>query len=777
MPGIIIQSKWSDTHGVRYNMDIYDTEFDGSVAPEPFDIVYGSIVVADEGNDSDPFKRVVPKSLTWTMLLMSSNYSAGTTTAVRSFYDDLSNSYEGRFYCRVNKVEADDYSDIIFMGKILPDVGDLTLTMHEELKLTAICGLKDLFNKEYKGEIIDGRYNDQPISFIEHFTKILSLNDVVLFFNNYYGAANPVFSTSQHWTNNMHNDTRDIFQFALRRHNYYEQISPTFRRFKNAGEVLTDLLAGFNARIYQANGVYQIEQLSFQDNDSVTRRSYRLDGFPLTGATALPIKRRWLMLNPNPIQLLTYPVVKRLPPFKAVRLKQNKGYYDVWNGLSIKWPGDAGPKNLGPQLAEGQQMAVELRLDIVPTIPGNRYLMNSIRITFEVKLGDNWLSPLDNDLEPVTEIIRTPSQAIDNIVQPVQFSWSPTAVQFELFIPWVFIPTDVRELRKLRFWWITDEVPDNGDLVWTIVDVTGNLRDDKANINSSIASIEILPESRIHMSEQGLDAFSIVPDQVTLVEVNDIRNTLVYDTDLSYYDYGGPIIRPDGTSGVSMDIIYYDVEDLSLPYNIKFIPLHWWKDPDMDVELPIQQLFMRSLLTMRSVPNKVVNVTMIHTTGQVLHSDDIFAWQPDIHLPVKYSHNMSTGEYTFALWKLTKDYRPVILEEDIAISEPFIPPGTILDTERAPDGGGITHFEEFFDVENPYVGPDYPLNLLDTEDEDLIRKNFTLIINGVKQRYVLQTVSKLSPDNGEWMIDTGDWTILFFKGRNPVKWIEFIAYM
>ena len=768
MPGIILQSKWSDTHGVRYKLDIFDDEVEVDTLT-PFDIVFGSIIVADEGSDNDPFKRVIPKSCTWTMLLESSNYNSTQTTAVRSFYNELSDSYEGRFFARVRKVGGNN--DIIFQGKVLPDVGDLTLTMHEEFKVTSICGLKDLFNIEYKSEIIAGQYNDQPLPFTEHFSRILKLNIVVPFFNNSTAA---IFSTSQHWTNNRHDEDDDIFRYSHRRNSYYEQISPTFRRFKTAGEVLTDLLTGFNARIYQAKGIFQIEQLSYQDNHPVKRRGYDIDGVELIGeggAPYLPNKKAWYLKNNNPIEILQYPVVKRLPPFKAIRLKQNKGYYNVWNGLSLKWPLDAGPKSLGQQLSEGQQMAAELRFDIKPTIPTEA--VGNILIKFKVKFGDFWLQPYDEELLGTNSIVSIVDQSRDSIMKPVRFSWSP--VEVEILLQIVCPPTFLRpnESRKFKFWWVSDEVPENGELSWEITHAQAfrRLFENEGNV---IESVEILPESKIFISEQGLDAFSVVPEQVILTEINDIRNTVVYDESLSYYDYGGTIIRPDGTTGLTNEIIHYRKTPFPPPFENIFPTLQWWKDPDMDDELPIQQLMMRSILTMRSKPNKVVNLTMIHILGDILQCDDIYVWQPDVYLPIKSAHNLSTGEYTFSLWMLNKDYSPWTTETDITIPEQDVFIKDTSDPVRFGDTpSGIVHFEEFFNVNDDFVVPDYSLNYLDWENEDFMRRNFFVVINGVKQRYVANVV----PVNGQWTIDPADeFKLKFFKGRNPVAWIEFTTY-
>jgi hypothetical protein len=757
-----LQSTWSDTHKCRYILNIYDTEGGGDGVD--FDITFGSVIISDEGDDNDPFKRVVPKICTWTMLLNSANYDASTASAVRSFYDELSNSYEGRFFCEVKR--NDDSNDVIFRGKILPDVGDLTLAMHEEFKVTAICGLKDLFNIEYKGKIEEGRYNDDPISFIEHFSNILKYNQVAEYFD---GQGGPIFSTSQHWTCNFHDGSEDIWAFVHRRHTYYEQLSSTFRRYMFAGDVLTDLLTGFNARIYQSKGVFQIEQISYQDNGTIVRRGYDLSGNEVGN---MPVKTKWTPKANNSIKVLTYPVIKRLPPLKAVRLKQNKGYYNVWGGNTLKWPWP-NTLNLGPILSEGLQLAAEFRFDVKPvnTAP-LRWNWAKIIFMMTIKIGNNYLRPVDENYLPISIFYRTVPQdtSMDNVVFPQLFQWSSTPFTFTLDITWSSIVSNlsIEVFKNLKFWFITDETPENGDLSISIDFVSPlSFVMDPSGVRSSISELSIMPESRIFMSEQGLDSFSLVPDNVTLVEINDVRNTVIYDASLSYYDYGGDILRPDGTTAVSRDILYAG-------------PSQWWitgdwTDPDMSVTMPIQQLFMRSILSMRSLPNKVVNITMIHTKGQLLSADDIYLWDNDVYLPIRSASNLSTGEHTFSLWRLTKDFVDVDVEIDISMTHPSMLPGEPSIYSR-PLGGGVAHFQEWLDVNNPFVTPDYDLYWLNYDDEDEIRKMHHLVINGVKQRYINQTDAKPAPDNGEWMIDRNSYDILFFKGRNPVKWIEFTVY-
>jgi hypothetical protein len=223
------------------------------------------------------------------------------------------------------------------------------------------------------------------------------------------------------------------------------------------------------------------------------------------------------------------------------------------------------------------------------------------------------------------------------------------------------------------------------------------------------------------------------------------------------------------------EIIHYRKTPFPPPFENIFPTLQWWKDPDMDDELPIQQLMMRSILTMRSKPNKVVNLTMIHILGDILQCDDIYVWQPDVYLPIKSAHNLSTGEYTFSLWMLNKDYSPWTTETDITIPEQDVFIKDTSDPVRAGGGSGvgIVHFEEFFNVNDDFVVPEYSLNYLDWENEDFMRRNFFLVINGVKQRYVANVV----PVNGQWTIDPADeFKLKFFKGRNPVAWIEFTTY-
>lgn len=222
--------------------------------------------IKQEGAPDDPYKRIVPSSLSFTVLYGSPEYTTTQENAVQDFYNALTNSYEGRFYVTVTKAA----SSFAFMGKILPDVGDYLLDRYGDFVVTAIDGITDLQDIEYRPDTYTDLTAEDAIktaTFADHFRNILEKIDTVDFFKNVLNDANinyPLYSTANNWTE-VNSVAGDIWQQVKVRNYWYEQISPTYRKYKSCWDALTDLLTGFNARVVY-DGMYHFEQLGYMDN-------------------------------------------------------------------------------------------------------------------------------------------------------------------------------------------------------------------------------------------------------------------------------------------------------------------------------------------------------------------------------------------------------------------------------------------------------------------------------------------------------------------------------
>ena len=224
MPAIILKSEFYDDYGLPWTINIWDKEADtfvGEIAYTP----KGSIILTDEGDDNDPFKRIIPKKLAWTILMHAHDYTTEQREAIFSFYSGLTTSPEGRYY-----VELIQDTKRIFRGKVLADVGDLTLDYHRALALTATDGMLQLKDVAYRPTDYDDKVPEtliKKLTFVEHLTEILHRNDVIDFFYNqglFLGEI-PMFTTSANWKYQYYSvfGTHDIFTRVSMANTYFKQ--------------------------------------------------------------------------------------------------------------------------------------------------------------------------------------------------------------------------------------------------------------------------------------------------------------------------------------------------------------------------------------------------------------------------------------------------------------------------------------------------------------------------------------------------------------------------
>ncbi|MBK8884596.1 MAG: hypothetical protein IPN67_20265 [Bacteroidales bacterium] len=99
MAGLALQSQFYDDFGVPYQILIYDKDLSSGFGAQLAHTVKGSIVLSDEGDDNNPFKRIIPKKLTWTILMYSPDYTELQREACLDFYTGITTSTRGQVLC------------------------------------------------------------------------------------------------------------------------------------------------------------------------------------------------------------------------------------------------------------------------------------------------------------------------------------------------------------------------------------------------------------------------------------------------------------------------------------------------------------------------------------------------------------------------------------------------------------------------------------------------------------------------------------------------------
>lgn len=649
MAAAILHTSFYGDDRLEYQITIYDRDLSIGFGTVDFYTDKGSNVITDDGDDNDTFKRIITKKYSSIILLSADDYTPTQKTALVNFFNNLCNSPEGRFYIQINQG-----SSIIFRGKILADIGDLTLNYHKELSITATDGISQLKGIDYKPTQGD----NQLLSISQHISRILMKNDVANFFwSAAFNQDDALFSTATFWICTEYSGDDDILSVTHMYNHYYEPKSvgkQQYKKYWNCYDVLEDILTGFNARILFADGMWHIEQLGYLDNLNVERTAYHTDGNiynePLNPIPGNKITHN-ITSNDN-INVLADIVLKRIAPFKAVSLKQNKAYYNIIAGHNIFFhrtdPDERGPHNLGYQIINGNSLVGDLIFECEHNLPYPD-VYGYVGFEIQIKLGSFYLMNPNNDY-----IITNTLYPAANYWQLFSLYWTNTPSTIK-----IYVGRDVfAKISSKSFQFDTDVIPEEGELIFTLVrfwKLDGLVGNEDMVDTPKLIKWNISQKSRLFLSTNNLDAFEKVPDDTIIYEIGDSRNTIVYETSLRFFDdefkESALIIRiPSG----NLYVLYYTTS---------------WTDPDMGETLPIQKLVLKQMLGMRSYPQRLVRQTLIRRDSTMMHFDDRYAISGQIYIPIRQVHNLDNGTYQLSLWSIYKDFDGINVEEFSDVEE------------------------------------------------------------------------------------------------------------
>jgi hypothetical protein len=731
-----------------------------------------------EGDTNDPFKPIIPCNCQFTIFLRHPNYTEDEQTEVNNFFNDLVTSHEGRFYVKCQYGSELVEIETEFLGKIISDIGELTLDNWQTVEITAIDGLSGLKDVEYRptgySDLVT-EFAIQARSFKDHFTDILQRNDVVDYFQEEISAFNTVmFTTSFFWTESK-SVAGDIMKQVHVRNIYFEQVSPTYRKYLNCYEVLEDLLRGFVGRVIYSKGKYHFEQLPYQDNLTLVRYGYKYNGDPMAGVTYGNKETNNYTTDDN-FRALPYPVKKWLPPFKYVEIESGGTFTNYINGLTMMATkiGYDGNDTFEFEyiICTGRKLISQwfFKYTDLPTIPVpnvNAYVI--IRFKFKVKIGDYYLQTPDNvpmELVPNFDkyFVNINTQAIPELLwvasdRTVNFwighyLWgSPSEVQFQFQNINLFY-------SNTALVWETLEIQEDGEMTiemveFTVEDGTGTILGSAPFMKATMRN-----SSRVIIGDSYQDLYE-VPKGIKRYEVGDVNNTVTYNTKLKYYDSGNLRFEQLFIKNTT----YITTHELSIE----------WTDPDASITEPIVNLMMKTILAMRQKPAETIKAEFIFLEKDILRMDDRIAIDDELYIPLDMELYGGTGVYKMTLLKIFKDFDGINVidtgEPEISLPYPF--PDGGLDGSRVTNNtpAGVQYFEEWENISNNYVTVDNLETLVYGLSDEEIKTKIFFYINGVKQRYLDDTLVSQT-----FKFDTDNNRIYFFKGSGAVRHIEFFKY-
>lgn len=732
-----------------------------------------------EGDVNDPFKVIIPCNCQFTIFLSHPNYTEAEQDEVNLFFNDLITSHEGRFYVRCQYGEELGEIEQEFYGKILPDIGELTLDYWQTVEITAIDGITGLRDVEYRPTGYSDTDPEDAVlvtTFKDHFVDIITRNDVVQFFQDTTAAFNTSMVTTSFFWEESQQDTGDLCTQLKVRNIWFEKVGATYRKYKSCYEVLQDLLRGFVARCIYAQGKYHIEQLPYQDNLTLVRYGYKYNGDPMAGVTYGNKTTKNYTTDDN-IQSSQSPVKKWLAPFKAVELENSKSFTNYMNGMDISatktgW-GGSGNLNYGNVIAQGNKLVTQWNIEIFnatgySSLPYLSVRDIEYRLTFKIRIG-SYYARIQNS-QQFLSVSPNGQYHVSSGGQIPVLEWSTDDSTIELRWNRTFVTQNLTDFQNQNTAW--RELIKNADLVLETLEIQadGELQFELIQFlsyslgteiaGSPPASLQFRRTSRMIIASGYSDLYE-QPKGVKKYEVGDVRNTLIYKTELKYFDsnkdhFEQLFINNTLTSDVNT-------------------PTVEWTDPDASQTYPIQDLMMKTLLAMRQYPAETFKMDFFFLEKDIFRMDMRMAINGSLYIPLDLEIYRGTGIYKATFYKVYLDFTGVNIVDidDPEPEQPYPVPDGGLDYmyPGAPGGGGLQYWEEWENVSTNYVEVDTLLTLVYGMTEDDIKKKVFVFINGVRQRYLDDTLV-----NRTYKFDTGTNRIYFFKGSGNVSHIEFFRY-
>lgn len=779
---IVLKSIFTNNSGKTLTISIYDRDATESTDIE-FDCDPDFLKYRWEGAANDPYKRIIPAAVEFVVLTGCSDYTEEQNDAIAAFYDGVSNSYEGRYYISVSG------GGFSFRGKILPDVGDFLLEEIGDFVITAIDGITDLKDIEYRPEDYSDLVAADAIktdTFATHTRNILNKIDTVQYFMELLHAnsiAFPLYSTSNNWTE-TNSIAGDIWRQVKVRNYWYEQKSETYRKYQSCWDVLTDMLTGFNARMIYDNGVYHIEQLGYMDNnpvDIVTRQYLILpNGDEVLGSALTKVQHNF-DANDN-LQASRGITQTRLAGLKAVVLEQSKAFFNYINGM-VLGSTNAGPHYFGWIISTGDKLVSQLFLHITGTPWTDITYQSTMTIVHtlnvEISVGDYWLVASDPSYANVLNLNIDGQYFVAQGGTIPELSWSLIPNTITINISKTFVNQGLSNYNS----WIdaikttslviqSAEIPAEGILR---IKINSFVSKRNGTVISSFPTVGVSfgAKSRIILGNGYNDLYE-QPTQIKRYEVGDVRNSQVYTVKCGYYD--------SNETKVMQGQLFMTI--VGNP-NYAEYPTSLWTDPDDETPLPIQDLMLRQMLAMRAKPTNTIKISLYYRNNTMINMRDQIVFKGEVYIPINMEMIANgPGGYTTwntTMWKVTKDYDGINV---VPIPEPEIEPTGYPVPDGSLDlynvGGvqtGLEYWEEWYNVTTPYVssldGEDYTLVNISDDYTTYIKKKWHLYINGVKWLYTPGTGTLL---NRQWRFDQDNNRIVFFKASGPVGHIEVLKY-
>lgn len=271
-----LTSSFYDIRGTNLRVDIYDTDFVGSATS--FDTKSLSIDYDSAGND-DLSSPIIGSRAAVSIVVPTTN------TTLNAFVEDFATSDTERFFLEIYNI-AD--SVVVWRGIFLSDFsGEEDTAPSYIFTMSAMCGMGILKKVPYH----TGGVDPDIYTGIERLTKhIVTALGKLPHISTMWGSSDVFLKTAvDWWAVSMAATATDdaLFQGGVDHSAFYDYKTEgnVDKDVLSCYDVIWHILKTFESRIFQIDGVWWVEQISYRTSSSIYTRHYNKAGGYLSNAT------------------------------------------------------------------------------------------------------------------------------------------------------------------------------------------------------------------------------------------------------------------------------------------------------------------------------------------------------------------------------------------------------------------------------------------------------------------------------------------------------------
>jgi hypothetical protein len=712
-------------NGIDYEVNIYDDDFSGSVTKLN---ISPDVLFETHGNDRDYTEIIYTATASINVFVKSS--------VERTFLSDILESSEGRFYLELRHKDAFDLWIRVFFGRILSNGLQIQDVSQPFIRLEAIDGLTLLKTIDYTHPV-----EDTACNLIDIFMECLLKIDVI---DKYFDDEDAVI----YFSNKLKISTLFIAEKVYHFDYFFRLENDLPVRF-SCFQVIEEILKKYNLLLSYNNGFYYIigKENFLSTNTAISkiyRKNYDVDVIEISYP---PID----LLDDDGTRALNTGMYHFEPGVKRVFVETDKEFTNRNLAYGKVWKSDNPSYQVCGFMNKNAQYQTFVKLSVDSYIvPWQNPEVKFIKVAFYFKSvefgGTDTIYPCF-DFEPNTYgshyILYTPQLPVNELTTDTD----ETAMIFYLFylgkmeysFNFVFNAETIDQKMSFRveYLGIYDYDPNNPGIPYQLTPVSG---------------WESLPIS--FDVTQSFGRYPVlISDVVKFAATSDTTEATTKTIKILAPDkYGNEMAKP---------IILYGsgYERSNDDWNM------------YGTNGSLENLLCVSALRYMAQKQKYLTIDVNVVSGIPSTYDDI-EYRDDNFIVTNIAWNLYQGNMKLTMLKIP-DSTPTITINSVAPKTTGFTQTIQLFESPAyssnnPSIQGVQLHKEWENVAVNYLEVDNLLTLIYGLSDDEIKRKCFLYINGVKQRYLDDTLISQT-----FKFDLSLNRILFFKGSGNVRHIEF----